>query len=312
MRWTAVKIKTEQTFANFGLYIYNSLWPVIIATKIDAQGRDKRMYSINDEDFKFLTQYIKSNYGINLTQKRTLIEGRLSNIISEKGFDNFTDYLRHVFSDKTGREMTIMLNKLTTNHTYFMREPKHFEYLRDVVLPEMEKTVKDRDLRVWSAGCSTGEEPYTLEMIMQDYFGQKLPRWDTQILATDISSRALDIAREGVYSANAISELPAMWRLNYFEKLGDGNYKVKDVIKNNVVFRKFNLMEPAFLFRKKFHIIFCRNVMIYFDQPTKDALINRFYDITEPGGYLFIGHSESVNRELTKYKYIMPAVYRKI
>lgn len=271
------------------------------------------MFSINDDDFKYLTQYIKTHYGINLTQKRTLIEGRLSNIILEKGFDNFTDYLRNVFNDKTGTEMTIMLNKLTTNHTYFMRESKHFEYLRDEVLPYMEKTIKDRDLRVWSAGCSTGEEPYTLEMIIQDHFGHKLPRWDTQILATDISCRALDIARKGVYSADAIKEIPAMWRINYFDKLDDGkNYRVKDVIKNNVVFRTFNLMEPTFLFRKKFHIIFCRNVMIYFEQSTKDALINRFYDITEPGGYLFIGHSESINRELTKYKYIMPAVYRKI
>lgn len=270
------------------------------------------MISINDGDFKNLTQFIKNNYGINLTQKRTLIEGRLSNIIIEKGFDSFSDYLNYVFNDKTGEEIVVLINKLTTNHTYFMRESKHFDYVRDTVMPYLAKTVKDRDLRVWSAGCSTGEEPYTLEMIMQDFFGPGLRTWDTQILATDISNRALEIARRGIYSEAAVNEMPSMWRLNYFEKCGDGEgFRVKDSIKSNIIFRTFNLMRADFPFRKKFHVIFCRNVMIYFDQPTKDALINRFYDFTEPGGYLFIGHSESVNREATRYKYIMPAVYRR-
>jgi chemotaxis protein methyltransferase CheR len=271
------------------------------------------MISINDGDFKNLTQFIKSNYGINLTQKRTHIEGRLSNIILEKGFENFSDYLEYAFGDKTGEEIVVLINKLTTNHTYFMRESKHFEYVRDTVLPYIASTVKDHDLRVWSAGCSTGEEPYTLEMIMQDYFSQNPFTWDTQILATDISNRALEIARHGIYTEEAISEVPSMWKLNYFEKVSgsDGGFRIKEKIKSNVIFRAFNLMKPEFPFRKKFHIIFCRNVMIYFDQPTKDALIDRFYESTEPGGYLFIGHSESVNRESTKYKYIMPAVYRR-
>jgi chemotaxis protein methyltransferase CheR len=271
------------------------------------------MISINDGDFSTLTQFIKSNYGINLTQKRTLIEGRLSNIILEKGFDSFSDYLEYVFNDKTGEEIIILINKLTTNHTYFMRESKHFDYVRDTVLPYLAETVKDRDLRVWSAGCSTGEEPYTLEMIMQDYFSNQM-MWDTQILATDISNRALEIARHGIYSEEAIKEIPSMWKLNYFEKMAgnETNYKVKQNIKNNVIFRVFNLMNQEFPFKKKFHIIFCRNVMIYFDQPTKDALVEKFYDSTEPGGYLFIGHSESVNRDSTRYKYIMPALYRKI
>jgi chemotaxis protein methyltransferase CheR len=271
------------------------------------------MISINDDDFKKLTQFIKGNYGINLTHKRTLIEGRLSNIISEKGFENFSDYLDFVFNDKKGEEIIVLINKLTTNHTYFMRESNHFDYVRDTVLPYLSGSVKDHDLRIWSAGCSTGEEPYTLEMIAQDFFSSNLMPWDTQILATDISNRALEIARHGIYTEDAIGEVPSMWKLNYFEKVNgsDGNYRIKEKIKSNVIFREFNLMRPEFPFHKKFHIIFCRNVMIYFDQPTKDALINRFYENTEPGGYLFIGHSESVNRESTRYKYIMPAVYRK-
>ncbi|HEX2938768.1 MAG TPA: protein-glutamate O-methyltransferase CheR [Ruminiclostridium sp.] len=271
------------------------------------------MISINDSDFVKLTQFIKNNFGINLTHKRTLIEGRLSNIILEKGFDNFSNYLDFVFNDKTGDEIVILINKLTTNHTYFMRESKHFEYMRETVLPFLAKNVRDHDLRIWSAGCSTGEEPYTLEMILQDFFGPEAMAWDTQVLATDISNRALGLARRGIYTADSIKEVPPMWKLNYFEKAdSDGeNFRVKEIIKNKIVFREFNLMTQQFPFRKKFHVIFCRNVMIYFDQPTKDALINRFYDMTEPGGYLFIGHSESVNREASRYKYIMPAVYRK-
>lgn len=272
------------------------------------------MISINDSDFIKLTQFIKENYGINLIRKRTLIEGRLSNIILEKGFKSFSEYLDYVFNDKTGDEMVILINRLTTNHTYFMREAKHFDYMRNTVLPYLSKSVKDHDLRIWSAGCSTGEEPYTLEMILHDYFDSDSIPWDTQILATDISNRALNIARRGIYSAEAIKDVPAVWKLNYFEKAdADGkSYRVREKIRKDVIFREFNLMTKDYPFKRKFHVIFCRNVMIYFDQPTKEALINRFYEITEPGGYLFIGHSESVNREASKYKYVMPAVYRKV
>lgn len=269
------------------------------------------MIPINDADFKRLTEFVKSNYGINLTQKRTLIEGRLSNIILEKGFKSFNEYLDFVFGDKSGEEIIILMNRLTTNHTYFMRESSHFDYMKEKVLPYLSSTVKSHDLRIWSAGCSTGEEPYTLEIILHDYFGSVKAQWDTQILATDISNRALNIAKRGIYTADAIKGILPVWKLNYFEKIDEINYKVSDSIKRDVVFRSFNLMQPEFPFRKKFHVIFCRNVMIYFDGPTKDALINKFYSALEPGGYLFIGHSESVNRDNSKFKYIIPAVYRK-
>jgi chemotaxis protein methyltransferase CheR len=270
------------------------------------------MIPINDADFKKLTEFIKNTYGINLTQKRTLIEGRLSNIIFEKGFESFSDYLDFVFGDVTGDETIVLINKLTTNHTYFMRESNHFDYLRETVLPYLASTIKDRDLRLWSAGCSSGEEPYTLEIILREYFGGGVLPWDTQILATDISNRALELAKKGIYAADAIDSIPKLWKLNYFEKIDAENYRISESIKKNIIFRIFNLMQPEFPFKKKFHVIFCRNVMIYFDQPTKDALINKFYEFTEPGGYLFIGHSESVSRESSKYKYIMPAVYRKV
>ena len=268
------------------------------------------MLDIKENDFEKLTEYIKQNYGINLTKKRNLIEGRLSNLIIEKGFKSFKEYLDYVYSDKTGFEETVLINKLTTNHTFFMRESSHFEYYKDKVLPQI--NLKEKDLRIWSAGCSTGEEPYTLAMINNDFFGDKKNLYDTKILATDISVKALKTAENGIYSKEALNNLPPLWKLKYFYKdaLNSG-FDISDEIKNDVIFRVFNLMNETFPFKRKFHAIFCRNVMIYFDQETKNKLINKFYQFTEPGGYLFIGHSESINREMTNYKYIMPAVYQK-
>lgn len=269
------------------------------------------MISIKDEEFTMLTNYIKSNYGINLIQKKNLIEGRLSNTIIEKGFTNFKDYLSFVFSDTSKGELTLLLNKLTTNHTFFMREANHFEYFNSIVLPYLEATVKDRDLRVWSAGCSSGQEPYTLAMIMKDYFDRGNLHFDKKVLATDISVHILEEAEKGIYTLESMEELPKAWKSNYFNKVDDINCAISDELKREVIFRVFNLMDNVFPFRKKFHVIFCRNVMIYFDLKTKIELVNKLYDMTEDGGYLFIGHSESITREETKYKYIMPAVYRK-
>lgn len=269
------------------------------------------MLSIKESDFKELADYIKSNYGINLTKKKNLIEGRLSNIIIEKGFNNFGQYLEHVFSDRTGREATLLINKLTTNHTYFMREWNHFEYYREHVLPSIVSKIKEMDLRIWSAGCSSGQEPYTLAMINQDFFQEQKSLWNTKILATDISVKALNTAERGIYPDESLSNMPSMWKLSYFNKTNDGNYSISERIKNEVIFRIFNLMDDRFPFKRKFHVIFCRNVMIYFDNKTKMELVNKFYEYTEPGGYLFIGHSETIPRDDTGYRYIMPAVYRK-
>ena len=201
--------------------------------------------------------------------------------------------------------------QVSTNHTYFMREEEHFRYFRGVVLPELTGRVRDKDLRIWSAGCSSGEEAYTLAMIIDEFFGKEKLFWDTKILATDISSRVLEEAKKGVYSNDELAVLPSSWRLSYFTAFDKESSIISDRIKNEVIFRRFNLMEKSFPFRKKFHVVFCRNVMIYFDAETKRKLINKFYEITEPGGYLFIGHSESINRNETGYKYVMPALYRK-
>jgi chemotaxis protein methyltransferase CheR len=269
------------------------------------------MITLKDSDFKQLAEYIQKNYGINLSRKKNLIEGRLYNLLVERGFSNFSDYLACVFADSTKTEITNLLNRLTTNHTFFMRENAHFEYFKHKVLPYLRGSVTGNDVRIWSAGCSSGEEPYTLAMIMADYCTNEKMCWDKKILATDISVKVLEMAEKGIYSAEVLEEIPKYWKLNYCKNMGDGNYQIVEPLRQDVIFRIFNLMEEVFPFKKKFQVIFCRNVMIYFDYQTKMRLINKFYDMTEPGGYLFIGHSESVGKDETRYQCIGPAIYRK-
>lgn len=268
--------------------------------------------SITDNEFHKFSAFVKANYGVNLMEKkRALVISRLYNVLIQNNFENFTEYFDYVRSDKTGKALSTLINKITTNHTFFMREPEHFNYLRNAVLPYLKKSVNIRDLGIWSAGCSTGEEPYTLAMIIDEFFSDEKKWWNTEILATDISSKVIDAARQGIYRSESMAGVPNRWKFNYFKKQGEDTYVINDIIKKEVIFRKLNLMEEIFPFKRKFHVIFCRNVMIYFDNNTKSKLINKFYDFTEPGGYLFIGHSESLNRDETNYKYIMPAVYRK-
>ncbi len=266
---------------------------------------------ISDKDFTRLTEYLREHYGINLTKKRVLIEGRLNQYLVRNGYDSYDAYLNVVFADPTGTELSNILNYLTTNYSFFMREWDHFEFYRSHILPELKKTVKDYDLRLWSAGCSTGEEAYTLAMVTGEFFGGEAARWDKQILATDISEKVLNFATNGLYGAEAVEPLPKAWKMSHFTKQPDGRYQVKDSLKKEVLFRRFNLMEKVFPFKKRFHTIFCRNVMIYFEANTKAELINRFYDAIEPGGYLIVGQSESLDRSTTKFSYIMPSIYRK-
>lgn len=270
------------------------------------------MIEITEKEFRQLTEYIQNNYGICIKdEKKTLITGRLNNVLVENKCNDFSEYFNLLQRDKTGRALTTFINKITTNHTFFMREEAHFHYFNDKVLPYLEEREKEKDLRIWSAGCSSGEEPYTLAMILNEYFGKEKVMWDTKVLATDISDNVLKKAIKGQYSNEHVSSLPPAWRINYFNRVDSENSVATDKIRKEVIFRKFNLMDEVFPFRKKFHVIFCRNVMIYFDNNTRKELIDKFYECTEPGGYLFIGHSESLNREETKYKYVLPAVYRK-
>ena len=264
---------------------------------------------ITDSEFSRLIKFMHKTYGIDLSRKRILIEGRLSNVLAQKGFTNYTDYLNFVFSDKSGKETVTLVNKLTTNHTYFLREPQHFEFMQKVFLPYIEKTVKDHDVRIWCAASSSGEEPYTIAMIIDDYFGSRKAGWDLRILATDISTNVLQKAKNAVYPAESIKNVPQRWREKYFIKNSDGTYTITDRIKREVIFKQFNLMDDI-VYKKPFDLIFCRNVMIYFDAPTKDALVERFYDASKKGAYLFIGIAETISKS-SRYTFVQPAIYQK-
>jgi len=268
---------------------------------------------ITRDEFNKLSHFVKSNFGINLTEKKiTLVTSRLNKIITQENFKSFDDYYKFVVSDSTGERVAELLNRITTNHTFFNREKLHFDYLRDHILPDLRiRHEHERDLRIWSAGCSTGDEAFTISMLLFETFGFKKNDWDMKILATDISTDALEKAQKGLYKTEQIDKLPVAWQNKYFKKHSSENYIISEEIRDNVIFRRFNLMND-FPFRKKFDVIFCRNVMIYFDRYTKEQLINRFYHTSAEGGYLFIGHSETLDKAKTPYKYIMPAIYRKV
>ncbi|MDR1117335.1 MAG: protein-glutamate O-methyltransferase CheR [Oscillospiraceae bacterium] len=268
--------------------------------------------NIDDRDFLQLTKYMQEQFGINLEKKRTLIEGRLSNTLQQKGFTNFHDYIGDVLGDKSGQKIDELVTKLTTNYTYFMREAAHYQFMTATALPEWVSKIKNHDLRVWSAGCSSGEEAYTAAMVMSEYFGGHKNEWDTTILATDISTRVLNIGKGGMYSAQSLDQLDEKWKTKYFKKISPDQYKVSDALAREVVFGQFNLMGSFAQFKRKFHIIFCRNVMIYFDAPTKAALTKKFFDILEPDGYLFIGMSETLSGINDDFKQISPAIYKKV
>lgn len=272
------------------------------------------MLEISQNDFTRLVSFVKKEYGIDLSKKRQLITGRLSNTILSMGFTTFSQYVDHILTAKNPEDLENMLNKLTTNYTYFLREESHFNYFRDKILPELTaKRKNDRVLSIWSAGCSSGEEPYTISMILKEYYGSQAAKWDTRVLATDISQHALYAAQHAVYEGEALKNIPSAWKTKYFTPSSSQKncFEVAPDIKNNVIFRTFNLMDPI-RFRLQFDVIFCRNVMIYFDQETKNSLVNRFYNATAPGGYLLIGHSETLQKGSTPYQYLMPATYRKI
>jgi chemotaxis protein methyltransferase CheR len=266
------------------------------------------MLVISHEDFLRLARFIQDSYGIDLSKKKQLIEGRLRMPFLSSGCATFGEYLDQVLSGDQ-QEIFQLLNRLTTNHTYFMRESAHFDLFKNTILPRLERIKKDRVLSIWSAGCSTGQEPYTLSMILMDYFGSKSSQWDTRLLATDISQRALDAAKAATYEAQSLAGIPEHWKKKYFEKNNE-SFTLTSQIRDNVIFRSFNLMEPI-RFKLKFDVIFCRNVMIYFDTPTRQALVHRFYDATAPGGYLLVGHSETLGTINHPYVPIGMAAYIK-
>lgn len=265
---------------------------------------------LTEQDFLRIVTYIKRRTGIELKQKKVLVVGRLENYLVQNGFSSYGAYMDLVEKDPSGKEAMMLINRLTTNHTYFMREPVHFYFLRDRILPILkEKEKHTKDIRIWSAAASSGEEAYTTAMLLHDFFGLE-QGWDTTILATDISTKSLEKAQKGEFLQEQIAELPESWRRRYFKKTGPQTCVLTEEIRKGVLFRYFNLMEP-FPFRKKFHVIFLRNVMIYFDEDTKVKLLEKMYQFLEPGGYLFIGTTETLDKTRSNFQYIQPSIYRK-
>ena len=267
------------------------------------------MITLTDADFIRIVEYIKEHYGINLEKKRILVEGRLINTVSAKGYKSFKEYLDTILTGEPSQELEQFVNKLTTNHTFFLREPEHFEFMKSTVLPQIERTVKDRDARIWCAASSSGQEPYTMAMTIDEYFGTRRQGWDLKILATDISTEVLAEAFAGIYSVDMLQGIPDEWMKKYFVKVDNDRYRVCDRIRKEIVYRQFNLMDEI-RYKKPFDLISCRNVMIYFDAKTKNDLIERLYDCLKPGGYLFIGHAENVPLN-TRFEYVEPAIYRR-
>jgi len=280
-----------------------------------GSGNGTVLMPISDQEFNLMRELIYRKFGINLTdQKRSLLVGRLQKLLRQWGFSSFRDYYEHLQNDKSERALGELVDRISTNHTYFNREKDHFDYFLKTALPAVVTRLRKenrQDLRVWCAGCSSGEESYMLVMLMKEYLGKDYPKWNAGVLATDISERVLSIARTGTYPADRVNQLPEHFRTRYFQQLGSGQWTVKEELKKEVTYRRFNLMNKEFPFKKPFQIIFCRNVMIYFDQPTRETLIRKFHQFTEPGGYLFIGHSETIGRSQNLYRYLMPATYRK-
>lgn len=273
------------------------------------------LLSLSQEEFQLISDLVQKKFGIHLGQhKRALIIGRLQKELQTGGFSSFKEYYDYVVKDPTGKALLTLIDRVSTNHTYFFREKNHFEFLVSSALPQIKENLNKKgkkDLRIWCAGCSSGEEPYTLAMILSEHFGDHLTNMDIGILATDISTSALEKAVKGVYPADKMSQVPPLYRQKHFTPLKDGSWVVKQNIKDLVVFRRLNLVGDSYPFKGLFHTILCRNVMIYFDDDTQKSLTKRFHRYMEPEGYLLIGHSESLDRSSGMYKYIKPSIYQK-
>ncbi len=267
---------------------------------------------MTDEEFFRIYRLLKNKYGIDMERKKEIVHGRLENYVRMNGYNNYSEYLYALESDVSGKMEQELVNILTTNHTFFMREFEHFEYLRKVVLPELRmKEERRKDLCIWCGAASTGQEPYMLAMLLKEFFGLEHDKWDTKVLATDIAMEALNHAARGVYDKEQIDCLPDSWKRRFLRAVQGGQkYEITKEIKDEVLFRRLNLMDE-FPFKRKMHIVFLRNVMIYFDKETKEELIRKIYDIMEPGGYLFVGRTETIERSSTPFHMIQPSIFRK-
>jgi chemotaxis protein methyltransferase CheR len=267
--------------------------------------RKQEVIPLRAQTFREVSEITYRTCGIVLREgKEDLVHARLSKRLRALSLDSFEGYLDLVRGDPV--ELSRMVDVLTTNKTNFFRERGHFDLMRDALLPTWAES--GRPVRIWSAACSSGEEPYTIAMTILEH-APSLAR-STKILATDISSTILAKAKRGVYSTECVEDVPQALRRRYFERASEREMRVSAKLRDLVSFGRLNLLEP-WPMRGKFQLIFCRNVMIYFDKETQVALARRFSEVLEPGGLLFTGHSESLGQADTGLRYEQPAVYTK-
>lgn len=263
---------------------------------------------VNDEEFVNLRDFVYEQSGIFIADNRKyLLENRLGNRLKELNLKSFGEYFYFLKYD-SGRksELNRLFEVITTNETSFYRNPPQLQVFQDVILKEAleaRRKAGDRSLRIWSAGCSTGEEPYTLSIMLHEVLRFEVASWDIRITASDLSEGVLHSARRGVYTEYALRTTPKEIVTRYFDKDGDGRFRIKNEIRNLVQFGQLNLSDRMQIKRvERSQIVFCRNVIIYFDEEMKRQVIGGFYDNLLPGGYLFIGHSESLHNLSRAFK----------
>ncbi len=273
-----------------------------------------KIIPITSEEFQKISKLVYTHFGINLTDKKlSLVTGRLQKVLKQMNFSSFSEYIHYVENSTGTKALSELVNRISTNHTFFYREYDHFEFMMQVALPEIEayhRNHNNNNIKLWCAASSSGEEPYTIIIHLLQYFGTNYSNWNAGLLATDISEEALGKAVKGIYPDGALTNVPDSIKKKYFQK-HDTNYAISETIKKEVLYKKFNLMTPTFPFKGGFDIIFCRNVMIYFDRITKERLVNKLYQQLRPGGYLFIGHAETLNGLNTPFKYVKSAVFQR-
>ena len=272
-------------------------------------------FEFSDQDFQRIRRIINEVAGISLADgKRELVYSRLSRRLRQHGLRRFGDYCNLLDSGgPTGDEMGEFVNALTTNLTSFFRESHHFEFLAHDLIPALirERSFSNRRIRIWSAGCSTGEEPYSIAMVLRE----TLPAvgWDVKILATDLDSNVLATAERGVYEWNRVKDLPETRLRRWFQKGGgeqSGLVRTASALRSLITFRQLNLMDD-WPMRGPFDVVFCRNVVIYFDKPTQRTLFDRFAELLIEQGHLFVGHSESLFKVTERFAPLGKTIYRK-
>ncbi len=272
---------------------------------------DRLEKKLSDNDFLRVSRFIHQQYGIHLPPaKKTLLEGRLRKRMKQCAIGTYSGYCDYLFTEQGMKdELIYMIDAVTTNKTDFFREPYHFKFLTRQALPELtgkHNSPFRKKFQAWSAGCSTGEEPYTLAMVLSEY-ASNCPGFDFSILATDISTKVLDIAETAIYSEEKVIPVLYALRKKYLLKSKDPckkNVRITPELRSRVNFRRFNLMDSQLPIAEPLDVIFCRNVMIYFDIETQERLVRLFHQRLSPGGYLFMGHAESINNMDVPLRYV--------